>query len=77
MYIHSKPGWPALTWEADTIEALLADLRARQGYLLGRMSQLDFELREEASLEVLTVEITDSSAIEGELVDQEKVRSSD
>ncbi len=76
MYIHMIDNWPKLSWDADKLEVLLASIRNRQGYLLGRMSGLGFSLREEASLEVLTTDIIKSSAIEGELLDHELVRSS-
>jgi Fic family protein len=40
------------------------------------MAGLGFHLREEASLQSLTAEVTKSSEIEGEVLDQEQVRSS-
>ena len=40
------------------------------------MEGLGFELREEASLAVLTSDVVKSSAIEGEVLDPEEVRSS-
>lgn len=54
----------------------MADARYRQGRLLGRMEALGFQLRREASLNTLTAEIVKSSAIEGETLDREEVRSS-
>lgn len=75
-YIHEKPGWPKLTWEADSLAALLASVRHKQGRLLGKMESLGFELREEASLAVLTSDVVKSSAIEGEQLDPQEVRSS-
>jgi Fic family protein len=75
-FIHRKRGWPALTWESGAIEAALAALRHRQGRLLGRMESLGFELRSEASLQILTSDVVKSSAIEGEILNPTEVRSS-
>ena len=55
---------------------MLAEVRHRQGKLLGRMEHLGFKLQAEASLETLTLEILKSSEIEGELLDPIQVRSS-
>ena len=75
-YIHQKPDWPKFTWDSDALAATLAAVRHRQGHLLGRMEGLGFELREEASLVVLTSDVVKSSAIEGEKLDADEVRSS-
>jgi Fic family protein len=75
-YIHEKAGWPKLKWNDVKLLPLLADVRHRQGRLLGRMEGLGFRLRAEASLTTLTADVIKSSAIEGELLDAEQVRSS-
>jgi Fic family protein len=75
-YIHEKAGWPQLKWNNAKLLPLLADVRHRQGRLLGRMEGLGFRLRAEASLTTLTADVIKSSAIEGELLDVEQVRSS-
>lgn len=75
-YIHERPGWPHLVWEDAALVGLLADIRHRQGRLLGRMDALGFDLQAEASLSVLTSEVVKSSAIEGQLLDPREVRSS-
>lgn len=58
------------------VAPLLAEVRHRQGRLIGRMEALGFELRAEASLQSLTEEVLKSSEIEGEILDREQVRSS-
>ena len=63
MYIHMIQDWPKLFWEADKLEVLLGSLRNQQGYLLGRMSSLGFNLRKRRSLAVLTTDVIKSSAI--------------
>jgi Fic family protein len=75
-YIHEKVDWPNLKWNDAKLSPLLADVRHRQGRLLGRMEGLGFRLRAEASLTTLTADVIKSSAIEGELLDAKQVRSS-
>lgn len=47
-----------------------------QGKLAGQMSMLGFDLTNKAQLDTLTADITQSSEIEGEILNQEQVRSS-
>ena len=75
-YIHEKPEWPNLHWDDARLLPLLAEIRHRQGRLLGRMEGLGFRLRAEASLTTLTSDVIQSSAIEGERLDAAQVRSS-
>ena len=75
-YIHQHPDWPNLHWDDARLLPLLAEVRHRQGRLLGRMEGLGFRLRTEASLSTLTADVTQSSAIEGERLDAAQVRSS-
>jgi len=75
-YLHELHGWPKLTWNGDALSRPLADVRHKQGKLLGRMEALGFASRQEASLDVLTSDVVKSSAIEGETLSPEEVRSS-
>jgi len=75
-YIHQRDDWPRFRWDEPKLATLLGDVRHRQGRLIGRMESLGFELRVEASVQSLTEEIVKSSAIEGETLDAELVRSS-
>lgn len=76
MWIHEHQNWPTFTWDAEALAFKLADVRHRQGRLLGRMEGLGFELKREASLSALTDDVVKSSAIEGENLNPEEVRSS-
>lgn len=76
MYIHKRPEWPQFTWNSEKLATPLADIRYRQGKLLGRMEALGFSMREEAVLETLTLDVLKSSEIEGEVLDSDQVRSS-
>src|SRR5947207_2004304 len=75
-FIHEKPTWPTFQWGSKALEPLLAAVRYKQGRLLGKMEALGFDLRTEASLAILTSDVVKSSAIEGELLDPDQVRSS-
>ena len=75
-YIYELQSWPKLTWDSEALSYPLADARHKQGKLLGRMEALGFALRREASLVVLTSDVVKSSAIEGETLNPEEVRSS-
>ena len=76
MWIHEHQNWPNFTWDVEALASKLVDIRHRQGRLLGRMEGLGFELKREASLSTLTNDVVKSSAIEGENLNPEEVRSS-
>jgi Fic family protein len=75
-FIHQHRGWPDFKWDAPSLSYLLAEVRNAQGRLLGRMDGLGLPLRAQATLTTLTADVTKSSAIEGEFLNQEQVRSS-
>jgi Fic family protein len=75
-YIHEEMNWPEFHWDEGALAAKLADVRHRQGRLLGRMESLGFNLQNEAMLSTLTQDVVKSSEIEGEILDIEQVRSS-
>lgn len=74
--VHQLPDWPEFRWDPDALAGRLAEIRHRQGRLLGRMEGLGFALQKEAELETLTLDVLKSSEIEGERLDAEQVRSS-
>lgn len=76
MWIYEYQEWPYFTWDTAKLTSKLADIRHRQGRLLGRMESLGFELRKEASLRTLTNDVVKSSAIEGYDLNPEEVLSS-
>lgn len=75
-YIYQRPHWPSFTWDQSSVLQQLTELRYKQGRLLGKMEGLGFHLREEATLDVLTLDITKTSEIEGEVLPVDQVRSS-
>ncbi len=75
-YIHELTDWPGFRWDHKVLAGPLADVRHRQGRLVGRMQGLGFGLRSEAMLQTLTEDVLKSSEIEGEILDRDQVRSS-
>lgn len=76
VYIWQSPNWPAFSWRDDDLAAQLAAVRHEQGRLLGRAEALGFKVRETTFLQTLTQDVVKSSAIEGERLDEQQVRSS-
>src|SRR5215471_7557835 len=76
MYIHELAEWPHFRWNNEALAKPLADVRHRQGLLIGHMGALGFNLRQEAVLQTLTADVLKSSEIEGEKLDFAQVRSS-
>ena len=67
-YIHQLEGWPNFIWDSEDIVNLLSEARNLQGRLQGKMESLGFELRNEAILDTLTLDVIKTSEIEGELL---------
>lgn len=76
MWIYQHKNWPNFIWDVDALAAKLADIHHRRGRLLGRMESLGFSLQRETALRTLTNDVVNSSAIEGETLNREEVRSS-
>ena len=76
IYIHQKKDWPNFKWDSEDIVNLLSEARNLQGRLQGKMEALGFELRNEALLDTLTLDVLKTSEIEGELLNHDQVRSS-
>lgn len=75
-FIHNRAAWPQFSWDTEALAGALAEVRHKQGKLLGRMEALGFDIRQEANVTVLTSEVVKSSAIEGENLNPDEVRSS-
>lgn len=74
MYIYKDPQWPKFFWNVKVVLGNLAEIKRSQGYLLGKMDQLGFDLRSE--LKILTDTVIKSSEIEGISLNLDQVRSS-
>jgi Fic family protein len=75
-YIYLSEDWPRFTWDSNRLVPHLSDTRYEQGLLLGKMKDLGYQLKSEATLAALTEETVKSSAIEGEELSVDSVRSS-
>ena len=75
-YVWQHPNWPRLTWRAAALLPLVSRGRKAQGILLARVRSLGFEREGEAQAAILTEEALKTSAIEGERLNRETVRSS-
>jgi len=75
-YIHQQTDWPHFSWNNEELLTTLGKVRNLQGKLTGRMESLGFDLRSDASLQILTLDVLKSSEIEGEILNPEQVRSS-
>jgi Fic family protein len=76
MQIYEKENWTNFTWDNERIYPLLVKTRYLQGNLLGRMQNIGFDLKVESTLIALTLDVVDSSKIEGEVLNPDEVRSS-
>jgi Fic family protein len=75
-FIYKHKDWPFFIWDNEILLKPLAEVRNLQGKIMGKMESLGFDLRKEAMLETLTLDIIKSTEIEGVYLDKEQVRSS-
>ena len=75
-YLWQRPDWPQWRFDAAALAAPLAQVHHAQGHLAGRMAQVGLAQRDQASLQALTQEVVTTSAIEGEALNLDAVRSS-
>jgi Fic family protein len=76
MYIWQSDEWPHWRYDLALLADLMADVSRKQGLLLGRLADVGMALRTEASLSALTEDVVKTSAIEGEELNVDSVRSS-
>lgn len=74
--IWQLPQWPHLEWDAKSLLTPLADCRRQQGALLAKLERIGLEDSLKAQAASLEEDAIQTSAIEGERLDPEKVRSS-
>ena len=75
-YIWQHPDWPHWVYDHRRLTPLLAQVHLAQGHLMGRMHHLGLDLRDQATLRVLTQDVLKTSEIEGEKLNADSVRSS-
>jgi Fic family protein len=75
-WIWQLPEWPSMTYDAQRIQTGLAEARKSQGFLLGKAELIGLEGLQPHIRDSLTQEALTTSAIEGEKLDADSVRSS-
>lgn len=75
-YTWQYDNWPHFTWKSDPLLPLISRARLGQGKLISRISGLGLSLNRQAQAEVLIEEAVKTSAIEGERLNRQSVRSS-
>ncbi len=75
-YIWQLKQWPKLSWSSESLLPLISQARLAQGKLLTKVASLGFKLSREAQATILTEEALTTSAIEGERLNRDSVRSS-
>jgi Fic family protein len=75
-YLWQARDWPALRYDLSVLAPVLAGVSHAQGLLLGRLTDVGMPLRDQASLSVITEDVLKTSEIEGELLNEQTVRSS-
>lgn len=71
-----QPGWPNFAYDAKRLRSREDQFLKGAGILVGAMSHLHVDDRQNLSIELLAQEAVDSSAIEGEILDRASVQSS-
>ena len=75
-WLWEHPDWPSFRWREPEIGPVLARARLAQGRILGAASLLDPTLSLDAAASILVEDGVQTSAIEGEHLDLNAVRSS-
>lgn len=76
IWIWQQPDWPRFRWDQGTLAPALARARLAQGKVLGATQLLDPRLTLEAVAAILVEDGVTTTAIEGERLDLDAVRSS-
>lgn len=75
-YVWQHTSWPKFNWQSESLLPLISKARLAQGKLLSKVTSLGFKHSREACADILTEEVMKTSAIEGERLNRESVRSS-
>ncbi|MBT3175363.1 MAG: Fic family protein [Desulfobacula sp.] len=75
-YIWQTKSWPGFKWDYAKLLKPLGNIRFSQGSLITQIKELGFEIQQSARADVLVEEALKTSAIEGEKLDPDAVRSS-
>jgi hypothetical protein len=70
------PDWPEFRFDAERIRASEEQFLKGSGVIIGALHHLDADERNGLTIELISQEVVDSSAIEGEVLDRASVQSS-
>ncbi len=70
------PDWPEFRFNADRIRVAEEQFLKGSGVVIGALQHLDGAARDGLTIELISQEVVDSSAIEGEILDRASVQSS-
>lgn len=76
LWVWQQSDWPKFHWKEEIIQPLLRTVRLNQGILLGKAGAIDKAASIESYLNTLIENIIASSAIEGEQLNVQSIRSS-
>lgn len=76
IYTYQHPDWPRLVFSTEPLLPVIAAARQLQGRLMGRLESLGIDLTDHTQLSNLSLEVMKTSAIEGEKLRDDQVRSS-
>ncbi|MDH3974050.1 MAG: Fic family protein [Deltaproteobacteria bacterium] len=75
-YIWQHREWPEFRWNDALLLKPVSECRFQQGKILAKMSSLGFDCEQQAQRDILIEEAITTTAIEGEKLSRESVRSS-
>lgn len=75
-YIHQDPEWPKFKYNVSELSSTLTEVSFLQGRVVGKLHALGLEVSDKISIENLSLDIVKSYEIEGEILNQDSVRSS-
>lgn len=75
-YIWQSSQWPKFIWDNSLLLGPLGDCRLKQGRLMAQISSLGLQYEQQARTDILVEEAMTTSAIEGEKLNPDSVRSS-
>src|SRR3546814_17028785 len=70
------PDWPDFRFDAERIRASEEQFLKGSGVVIGALHHLDAGKRDGLTIELISQEVVDSSAIEGEILDRASVQAS-
>jgi Fic family protein len=75
-YAYESVDWPQYRWDCSRFAAQLADIHFRRGRLIAAIASLSQRAQQKLQLSILTQDVVTSSAIEGERLNEDEVRTS-